>query len=217
MNCPFKLIILDLGNVLINFNHWIAANKFAKFSPKKLDYIYNLLFDSKLTHRFEEGKLEPQDFFLAVKGDLELKLDYNQFIPIWNEIFFLTSDNVGVYQLVKTLKERFKVVLLSNINRLHFEYLKDNFKIFDPFDKIVTSYEVGLRKPDAKIYQYALNLFSFLPSDAFYIDDRSDLIEEARRLSIAGAQFKSLESLKPVLESVSILEPQKDQLVKNNP
>ncbi len=214
MSSIYKLIILDLGNVLINFNHWIAANKFAKFSPKKLDYIYNLLFDSKLTHKFEEGKLEPQDFFLAIKEDLDLKLDYQQFLPIWNEIFFLTSDNVEVYQLVRVLKERFKVVLLSNINRLHFEYLKDNFKIFDPFDKIVTSYEVGLRKPDPKIYLNTLNLFSSAPSQAFYIDDRLDLIEEARRLSIAAVQFKSFLALKSALENAGILEPQKDSALK---
>lgn len=205
----FKLIILDLGNVLINFNHWVAANKFMRFSERNLNDIYNMLFDSPFTKSFEEGRVTPEEFFLAIKNELSLRMDYNAFLPVWNEIFYLTSDNIEAYQLVPELKKKYKVIVLSNINQLHFEYLKENFRIFDPFDKIVLSYEVGVRKPDPKIYQYALELFSLQPQEAFYIDDRLDLIEQADRLSIAGVQFKSAQSLKIALEENCILENEK--------
>lgn len=205
----FKLIIVDLGNVLINFNHWVAANKFLRFSKRSLNDIYNLLFDSPFTKSFEEGKLTSEEFFMAIKNELSLGMDYGAFLPVWNEIFYLTSDNIEVYQLVYILKKKYKVIVLSNINQLHFEYLKENFRIFDPFDKIVLSYEVGARKPDPKIYQHALELFSVRPQEAFYIDDRLDLVEQAERLSIPATQFKSFQGLKLVLEENCIIENDK--------
>lgn len=213
----YKLVILDLGNVLINFNHWVAANKFLSFSPRKLNDIYNLLFDSPLLHTFEAGKIGAEDFFLAVKKDLSLDIDYNKFLPIWNEIFYLTSDNVEVHRIVNVLKERFKVIVLSNINQLHFQYLKDTFRIFDPFHKIILSYEVGLRKPEAGAYQYTLDLFKVSSAQAFYIDDRIDLIEAAARLSIDGLQFKSAADLKSTLENLEILDRDEKPLPVNPP
>ena len=209
----YKLIIFDLGNVLINFNHWIATNKFMKQSNRGLDYIYNLLFDSEFTKSFEEGKITGEEFFFAVKKELQLDIDYNQFLPIWNEIFYLTSDNVEVYQLANVLKTRFKIIVLSNINQLHFEYLKNNFRIFDAFERIVLSYKVGARKPDTKIYKYALDLFSLSPQEAFYFDDRADLIEAAGRLSIKAIQFKTPSDLKSALFNAGILQPEKKTLV----
>jgi putative hydrolase of the HAD superfamily len=202
--------MVDLGNVLINFNHWIAANKFAKFSSRNLDDIYNLLFDSPFTSSFEVGAIKPEAFFLAMKEELGMSIDYNRFLPIWNEIFFLTSDNVQVYQLVRTLKERFKVIMISNINQLHFEYLKENFRIFDPFDKIILSYEVGVRKPHPKIYTVALDQCAVSNHEAFYIDDRLDLVEAASRLGIRGVQFKSFELLKRNLEDERVLQAKEE-------
>jgi FMN phosphatase YigB (HAD superfamily) len=107
--------------------------------------IYDLFFDSHLTGLFEEGKIPPEEFFKEVKNKLGLDLDYEGFLPIWNEIFFLTEENRGVYNLAKHLKADFKIALLSNINILHYDYLRKNFPVFDVFDHIITSYEVGVR------------------------------------------------------------------------
>ena len=205
----YKLIIVDLGNVLINFNHWIAANKFIKFSLSSLDDIRNLLFDSPLLHNFENGEMTPEDFFLAVREELALDIDYDRFLPIWNEIFYLTSDNLQVYKLLQTLRGQSKIILLSNINQLHFEYLKENFNVFGRFDRLVLSYKIGLRKPESEIFQYTLDLFSIPAEQAFYIDDREDLIAQARRLSIAGVTFKSFPQLNTVLLDAGIIKQEK--------
>src|SRR3989338_5470144 len=71
----------------------------------------------------------------------------------WNDIFFLTKHNRFVYNLAQDLRKTYKLALLSNINILHFDYLKKNFSIFKPFHHIILSYEVGLRKPDPLIYK----------------------------------------------------------------
>jgi putative hydrolase of the HAD superfamily len=154
---------------------------------------------------FEEGKIKPKDFFSEVKKMLSLKLDYDGFVPIWNEIFFLTDKNRAVYNLAKKLKGRFRLALLSNINILHFDYLKKNFPIFDVFNCVLTSFELGVRKPHPLIYQKTLEELNIaLPQKVFYTDDRPELIDNARRLGLRCSVFKDIAQLKRDLEASGI-------------
>ncbi len=191
-----KAIIFDLGNVLIDFDHMIAAKKIAKFTDKAPEEIFDLFFDSELTALFEEGKITAHNFFSEVKKILNAKLDYTQFLSAWNEIFFLSEKNQAVYNLAKILMGRYKIALLSNINILHFDYLKKNFSVFDAFRNIVTSFELGYRKPDPLIYKKALDLLDAAPQDTFYTDDRAELIEKAGSLGIRGFVFSDAQQLK---------------------
>jgi len=195
-NTDVEAVIFDLGNVLIDFDHMIAAKGISGFTDKAPQEIFNLFFDSQLTGLFEEGKITPLNFFAEVKKMLNLKLNYNQFLPIWNEIFFLSKSNQSVYNLAKILKGRYKIALLSNINILHFEYLKKNFPVFDVFHNIITSFEAGVRKPDPLIFKKTLDLLQAQPQDAFYTDDRPEFTEKASTMGIRGFVFTGIEQLK---------------------
>jgi putative hydrolase of the HAD superfamily len=184
-----------LGNVIIDFNHRIAAERISKFTNKTGQEIYDLFFDSKLTSLFEEGKISPQQFFLKVKEILNLKLNFDEFVPIWNEIFFLSEKNTAIYNLACTLKSHYRIALLSNINILHFEYIKKTFPVLNNFPNIITSYEAGFRKPHPEIYRIALKVLRVSAENCFYTDDRPELIEGARKLGIEGFVFKSVEQL----------------------
>ncbi len=198
-NDRIEAIIFDLGNVLVDFDHMIAAKRISIFTDKTPQEIFNLFFDSELTALFEEGKINPLKFFSELKRILNLKLDYASFLPIWNEIFFLTEKNQQVYNLAKILKNRYKIAVLSNINILHFDYLKENFSVFDIFQNIITSFEAGARKPDPLIYKKALDSLQVTPQNTFYTDDRAELVEKACGLGIRGFTFKAPEQLKQEL------------------
>ena len=162
-------------------------------------------FDSGITGDFEEGKLTPQDFFFRVKEALDLRIDYQRFLPIWNEIFFLTQENLKVYQLAKNLKNKYKTALLSNVNVLHFSYLKDKFPIFDAFHHILTSFELGGRKPDPLIYRKATETLGVSSmQNVFYTDDRAELIEKAKELGIKGVVFENTAQLEDDLKNLGI-------------
>ena len=200
----FKAIIFDLGNVLIDFDHTIAARKISSLTTRTPKEIFNLFFDSELTGLFEEGKISPQGFHSEVKKILNLELNYVDFLPIWNEIFFFTPENRSVYNLAKALKNHYKIALLSNINILHFEYLKNNFSVFDAFDHIIASFEVGFKKPHPFIYQKALGILGVLPQAVLYTDDRAELVEKASELGITSFCFSGIGKLEEDLLSVGI-------------
>jgi putative hydrolase of the HAD superfamily len=203
-NNRLEAIIFDLGNVLIDFDHRIAARRISKFTDNTAEEIFSLFFDSKLTGLFEEGKIQPENFFLGVKKILHLNIEYREFLPIWNEIFFLSEKNRQVYSLAKFLRQKYRLALLTNINILHLEYLKDKFGVFDVFDSVLASCELGLTKPDPLIYRKTLNILGVKPKQAAYLDDRAELIESATSLGIRSFLFRGVEQLKEDLFSCGI-------------
>ncbi|MFA5092370.1 MAG: HAD family phosphatase [Candidatus Omnitrophota bacterium] len=195
MKQEIKVVLFDLGKVLVDFDHQRAAQRIASFCKKTPQEIYALFFESPATIAFEAGKISAQDFYLEVKKMLDLKLSYESFVPIWNDIFFLTPKNRSVFQLVNSLRVNYKTALLSNINALHYEYLKKNYPVFGVFDQVFLSFELGTIKPDKKIYQQVIQGLKVNPEEIFYTDDRSELVESAKTLGIQGTVFTSFEQL----------------------
>ena len=196
-NAPgIKTIIFDLGMVLLDVDYRIAARRIAAFADKNADQIFSLFFNSDVTMSFEAGRISPLEFFSRVKQMLNLRINYAEFIPIWQEIFFFSENNRKVYNLALKLKKDYKVVLLSNINVLHFEYIQSNFPVFGAFHTVITSFELGHIKPNPLVYEQTLEILASLPSQTFYTDDRLELVKSARDLGIKSFLFRDPEQLK---------------------
>ena len=204
-----KAVIFDLGNVLIGFDHTIAVKKILKHTPKKSRDIYDLFFDSDLTQEFEKGKTGTLEFFQQVQAALELKISYGEFLPIWNEIFFSKPESED---FVSSLNSGIKLALLSNINQLHYEYIREEFSstigLFEP-DKIIPSFRTGFIKPDKEIYDLALKALDVPRESVVYVDDRLDLIEAALSYGIKSIQFKSAKELKQKFQDLGIIKDAK--------
>jgi len=195
MSQEIKVLLFDLGRVLVDFDHSRSAKRIAAFCAKTPKEIYELFFESGVTAKFESGKITPQDFYLQVKEMLDLKLSYASFEPIWNDIFFLSAKNRSVFGLVNNLRANYKTAMLSNINVLHYEYLKNNFPVFEVFDKVFLSFQLGLIKPDKEIYNLVIRQLKVNAQEIFYTDDRPELVESARSLGIRGCVFTNFNQL----------------------
>ena len=204
MSLKIKVLLFDLGRVLVDFDHLRSAKRIAAFCSKTPQQIYDLFFESKSTIDFEAGKISPVDFYQQVKQMLDLKLSYASFEPIWNDIFFLSAKNRFVFGLVNNLRVNYKTALLSNINILHYEYLKKNFPVFGVFDKVFLSFRLGLIKPDKEIYNLVIRDLKVDPSEIFYTDDRAELVESAKSLGIRGCVFTNFDQLISNLKSSGI-------------
>jgi len=199
-----KVVLFDLGRVLLDFDHMRAAERISCFCEKKPKEIYDLFFESKATVAFEAGKIAPGDFYQEVKSMLGLKLSYESFVPIWNEIFFLSPNNRSVFKLVNSLRVKYKTALLSNINSLHYDYVKKNFPVLSGFDRIFLSFQMGSIKPQREIYEKVIEELNVLPWEIFYTDDRIELIDSAKALGIRGHCFKDFKQLTGALEKEKI-------------
>jgi putative hydrolase of the HAD superfamily len=190
-----KAVIFDLGNVLIDLDPRVSAEKLSGCANKSVGDIYGIFSRPQLIRPFEEGSIPPEEFFVQVKAALCLEMGFEQFKDIWNGVFFFKPDNRRVYELIRRLYPNYIVALLSNTNQLHFEYLRSEFPVFDHFHQILLSYELGLVKPDPMIYRKTLSILRVDPTEAFYADDRPEMIEAAGRIGIRAFVFKGYSQL----------------------
>lgn len=199
-----KVILFDLGNVLVRFDHRIAVRRILPFTGKDFNEIYRLFFDSPVTKDFEEGRVSPKVFYKKISRALEFKnMTFGKFASIWNEIFF---DNRGMGALLKELKKQYRLHLISNVNELHYLYIAKKFsRLLGFFDRIILSYEVGKRKPAALIYRRAIQGAGYAADEVLYTDDREDLIDEARKMGIPSIGFKSVADFRGRLKNMRIL------------
>jgi FMN phosphatase YigB (HAD superfamily) len=196
---PIEVILFDLGNVLLPFEHYQIAEKLSQFSQRKEfkdpQRIFSYLFDFEKgsVNGYEVGKVSSIQFFESLKKNLHLSLSFEEFIPIWNDIF---TENGEVSEIILTLKGKYRLGLLSNTDSLHFNYILEKFPIIWTFGKWILSYEVGFRKPAVQIYQKAIEWASVGPEKILFIDDTEKYVEAAVSLGMEGIHFVSAQQMK---------------------
>jgi HAD superfamily hydrolase (TIGR01509 family) len=199
---PIDVILFDLGNVILPFNHYQIAEKLSRLSQKKElqdpKTIFSYLFDSVkgIINDFDVGKVSPPEFFQSVKEHLALSISFEAFLPIWNNIFV---EDQEVSRIILSLKGKWRLGLLSNTDPLHFNYILSKFPMMKTFDKWILSYKVGCKKPAIEIYQKAIEWASVEPQKILFIDDMKKYVEVAVSLGMQGIHFISAEQLKEEL------------------
>ncbi|MFA6143073.1 MAG: HAD family hydrolase [Candidatus Omnitrophota bacterium] len=202
MKKKYSVIVFDLGNTIIRFDHNISAKKIAALLNLDSKTLYDAFFDSEITRAFEKGEISPREFHRRASGLLGVKMPYQDFVAIWNDIFWEDED---ACKLARQLKNNYKLFLLSNVNKLHFEHIEKKFDIINIFDEIILSYLVGATKPDRLIYEDVIRRAGGDCTKLLYVDDREDLIKEALALGIDSVRFEGASELKKTLVRKGII------------
>ncbi|MFH1996369.1 MAG: HAD family phosphatase [Candidatus Omnitrophota bacterium] len=198
----YKLIMFDLGNTVIRFDHHISAKKLAGRFGLNEQSVHDMFFDSEVTRLFDEGKVSTTEFYERVRSMLSIGISYDGFFDIWHDIF---EPDEEVCAIVRTLKERCPVFLISNTNEAHFTYIKNKYHIMKAFNGFILSYEVGCLKPDIRIYEAAARAGNASFSEMLYIDDRDDLVSGSTALGIDSIRFESAGQLRNELGKRGVL------------
>jgi FMN phosphatase YigB (HAD superfamily) len=184
-----KAIIFDLGKVLIDFDFNRAYRALESLYPYPAASIPQRLAGTNLIERFETGLVEPRDFVEQLCGILDLHLDYDHFCRIFNSIF---TGTLVPESMLEGLAARYRLLLLSNTNALHFEMLRENYgPMLRHFHHLILSYEVHAMKPHPEIFQAAVERAGCRPEECFYTDDIPAFVEAARQMGLDAVQFES--------------------------
>jgi len=200
---PIEVIFFDLGNVILPFTHYQIAEKLSRLAQRKEfqdpQKIFSYLFDFQegIINDFDVGKITPPNFFQSIKRQLDLSISFEEFIPIWNDIF---AEDRKVSRIILSLKGRWRLGLLSNTDPLHFNYILSKFPVMRVFDKWILSYEVGFKKPAIEIFQKAIVWASVKPPKILFIDDMKTHVDVAISLGMQGIHFISADQLKDGLQ-----------------
>ncbi len=113
----------------------------------------------------------------------------------------LIKENV---ELVKSLKENYKIGVLSNACKGHAQGVRET-GLYDFFDEVVLSHEIGFQKPAKEAYLKILERMDVTPKETIFIDDLQENIEGAERVGLIGILYKNTLQLRQELESQGVV------------
>ena len=192
-----KTLIFDIGKVLIPFDFARGYSIIEERTGLTHEEIRERIRSTGVVDPFERGELEPEAFVHALTKGLGFSADLAGFKSIWGSIFL--PDPILPEEFLAQLKQRYRLLTLSNTNAIHFEALAATYPLFDLFDHHVLSFRVGAMKPDAKIYQYAIEHAEAKPEECFFTDDLPDNIAGAREHGLDAVLFEGREGLEEAL------------------
>jgi len=179
-----KNIILDFGDVLINLDKPATAKAMVQHGFTEITPALEVLFQD-----YEKGFLSSSDFLDEVASHFpDANRDY--LIEAWNSILLDFPEHRLEFIEQLARENHYKMILLSNTNDLHMERVKaemgmERFLRFqDAFDVFYLSYEIGMRKPDAEIFDFVLQANELLPHETFFVDDVKENTDAAAELGI---------------------------------
>lgn len=110
--------------------------------------------------------------------------------------------NMALLHFIGTLKPKYKIGLISNIGS---DWIRQEFLTSEEqklFDDMVLSFEVGLTKPDRRIFKLACNRLGVDLNEAVFIDDVSSYCEVAKSLGMQAITYENLLQMKTELQKL---------------
>lgn len=176
-------IIFDFGNVFVNLDieaahkHALETFQIESLSEEMLGF-----------NSFYEQGLISTDEFLEFYSENFPKLSKEELIDIWN--FMLKDFPESRLDFLKAIQHssKYKLILLSNTNALHINYIKDHVSFYEEFkncfDAFYLSHEINLVKPNQDIFEFIINENELKAEECLFIDDNQDNINTANTLKI---------------------------------
>ena len=201
MNEPIEAIVFDLGNVLLTLDWDTPARRLGARTGRTRQQLDDYFAQSPWAHQLALGQLEKLRFFELVAAELDFPGDYEEFAWIWSDMFI---PNEPMLALAHRLQGGMPRLILSNTNAIHMEFIFGRFPWLEVFDGHVFSHEVGLAKPDPRIYRYAVRRFRLSAPRTVFIDDLQENVEAARAIGLQGLHYQTREQMSRELTNLGL-------------
>ncbi len=193
-------VLLDLGNVLVFHDNAQLVRNLAERARTVPEALGEALA-GPLSVLINRGELGPEDVRAEVCRILGANIPMPEFFELWSSHF---TPHDAVFPLVEALADRARLVLVSNTNALHWEWLRPRLPILERFTAHVLSHEVRCAKPDAAIFETALSKTGSLPEHAAFFDDLQPYVDASARLGIQGRLFVDAPRFERDLQSLGL-------------
>jgi len=182
-----RAVFFDLGGVIVRTEYQTPRERLAERLGMEYDDLNRIVFDSETGHQASIGAITSLQHWEAVMK--RLKRPYEEMSVIRDEFFAGDIIDRQILDFLRSLRGKYKTGLISNGWGDLRDYLVRE-KMDDAFDHIIISAEVGIAKPEAKIFQMALKQAEVSPNEAVFVDDFHVNIEGCEKVGMKGIHFK---------------------------
>ena len=197
-----RAVIFDFGNVICRFDYDRFLDRLRRWSATPVETFNKKIFKSGAHLRYERGEMNTAQFHGLVESATGADVSREEFEDAFSNIFTPVE---GTESIIRELKGKKRLGLLSNTNELHFRRCIRPMSVFPLFDSVTLSYEVGALKPEEAIYRDAMRKLSIPARECVYIDDISEYVEGAKALGMSGIRFESAKSFRADLARLGVI------------
>ena len=175
-------IIFDFGDIFINLDKPATISGLQKLGMTE----WNSDFD-QLNLSFEVGAISPEDFVGGFQKQLP-NASKEEILKAWNAV--LADFPFYRLEFLQELSKKYRLFLLSNTDSIHINTFEEKSGVsfykdfYACFEKVYFSFDIGMRKPDPKIYQFVLDENNLTAENTLFIDDKTENTDSAAALGI---------------------------------
>jgi epoxide hydrolase-like predicted phosphatase len=186
-----RAVFFDLGGVIVRTEYQAPRERLAERLGMEYEDLSRIVFDSETGFQATVGTITSLQHWEAVMK--RLKRSREEMAVIRDEFFAGDVVDLEILNFLRSLRGTYKTGLISNAWSDLRDFLVRE-KMVDAFDHIIISAEVGVAKPEAKIYQIALEQAGVSPEEAVLVDDFYANIEGCEKVGMLGIHFKDAQS-----------------------
>ena len=195
-----RAVLFDMGGVIVRTEYQSPRQHLAERLGMEYDDLVKIVFDSDSGYQASIGAITVEEHWAWVMK--RLKCPVSEMDAIRHEFFAGDIIDRTLIDFLRSLRDKYKTGIISNAWGDLREYIVRE-KFDDAFDHMIISSEVGTVKPEAKIYQIALEQVGVKPKEMVFVDDFAVNIEGCEKVGIKGILFKdpasALKQLKALL------------------
>ena len=195
-----SVLFWDIGGVLLT-NAWDHDERNLAIERFQLDKSEFEARHKELLVPFEEGKLTLDEYLARSVFFTRRTFSSDEFKQF---MFSLSKPKSETLEIARGLASRYPMWTMNNESRELNHYRIETFSLHEIFIGFVSSCFVGVRKPDPRIYQLALDLTQRLPDQCCFIDDRPVNVEGAAKAGMQAVLMENPSQLKRNLHELGI-------------
>jgi 2-haloacid dehalogenase len=197
-------VLLDLGGVLIDWNPRYLYRPLFKGDEAAMEHFLAEICPPEWNRELDAGR----SFDEGIAERQRLFPEHAELIALWKTGWeqMLREPIHETVELVDALRGRgHRLYALTNWSAETFPVARTRYAFLCWFEHIVVSGEVGLAKPDRRIFELTIDRCGLTPASTIYIDDSRSNVEVARQLGLHALHFENAGKLRVDLERLSLL------------
>lgn len=128
-----------------------------------------------------------RDWVDLIQKNMNIDVPFEEFKIKYEEEFSKVKYYKEVVEYAHSLKDKCKIGILSNLHPFDKKRIDEQYNL-DMFDYVFLSFEIGMLKPDHKVYQYVINKLKVDPKNILFIDDDCKNIFGAKECGLNTCQ-----------------------------
>lgn len=194
-----RVVLFDMGGVLVELG---PLDEFLGTTITS-DRFWPLWLASPTVRSFERGECDERAFGQGLAAEFNLDLSADEVVERFR--LFPRGLFPGAAELVSDVVNGVATGVLSNTNRLHWEQQTDSDLIQGLFDHRFLSYELGLVKPDALLFERVVADLGVAPEAILFVDDNLINVEGARAVGLQAEVVDGVPATRAILAERGLL------------